>query len=62
MNVNLNDRLTLTIKEALAVTGISRSKFYDEMGAGRIKTIKVGRRVLITVDALRAWMSALEVA
>ncbi len=60
MNINLQDRLTLTVKEALTVTGIGRSKFYEEVGAGRIKVIKAGRRVLVPVEALRAWLKALE--
>jgi excisionase family DNA binding protein len=56
----IQDRLTLTIYEALRATGIGRTKFYEEVGAGRIKVVRVGRRVLVPVDGLRAWMKVLE--
>ena len=58
----IQDRLTLTIPEALKATGIGRTKFYEEVGAGRIKVVRIGRRVLVPVDGLRAWVKVLEEA
>ncbi len=40
------DRL-LSIEEAARVLGIGRTALYSEIGAGRIRSVKVGRRRLI---------------
>ncbi len=34
---------------------ISRSKIYEEIHAGRIQVMKVGRRTLISAEAAAAW-------
>ena len=46
------ERLSCTINEACQATGIGRTKLYEEMGAGRIQTAKVGRRRLVLVASL----------
>lgn len=45
------DRL-LSIAEAAEAAGISRTLLYAEIGAGRVRTIKVGRRRLVPASAL----------
>lgn len=35
--------------------GIGRVKAYDEIKCGRLKTMKVGRRTLITQEAAAEW-------
>ena len=39
--------------------GIGRTNTYQEIAAGRLRAVKVGRRTLITQDAAEAWLSSL---
>jgi excisionase family DNA binding protein len=39
--------ITVTVTAALAVTGLGRTKFYELVKAGRIKTVAIGRRTLV---------------
>jgi excisionase family DNA binding protein len=39
--------------------GIGRTNAYQEITAGRLRALKVGRRTLITHDAAEAWLAAL---
>ena len=45
------DRL-LSIPEAAESLGIGRSALYGEIGAGRLRVIRIGRRVLIPSSAI----------
>lgn len=45
-------RLTCTIKEACKVSGMGRTKFYELIKGGELKTISVGRRRLVQVPSL----------
>jgi excisionase family DNA binding protein len=46
------DRLTCTVAEACAATGLGRTKLYELMGAGLITSSTIGRRRLIQVPSL----------
>jgi excisionase family DNA binding protein len=52
--------IVYTIPEAIQAAKISRTRLYQEIGAGRLKIIKSGRRTLISEWALRAWLERLE--
>jgi excisionase family DNA binding protein len=39
--------ITVTVPTALAVTGIGRTKFYELVKLGRIRTVAIGRRTLV---------------
>lgn len=54
--VTAPDRL-LSVDEATAALGIGRSRFYAEHEAGRIRTIKVGRRRLVPAAAIAAYIA-----
>jgi excisionase family DNA binding protein len=41
-----------SIKDVVTRTRLSRSKIYEELANGRLKSVKVGRRRLITESAL----------
>jgi hypothetical protein len=43
----------------LAWAGISRTKAYAEVKAGRLRLVKCGRRTLIRVDEAERWRDAL---
>lgn len=46
------DRL-YAIPEAAALLGVSRTALYDQLAAGRIRSVKVGRRRLVPGQAIR---------
>jgi len=52
--ISFRDRLSCTIPEACAATGLGRTKLYEEIGAGRVQTRKFGTRTLIVVASLVA--------
>lgn len=49
-------------EDAASVLGISRSGLYREMREGRLPSVKVGRRRMVTVEAIEAWLAALPAA
>ena len=52
MNRQQPQPLTVRIPEACRITGIGRSKLYELIKEGQIRTIKVGAITLIPVCAL----------
>lgn len=48
--------LTVRIREACRLTGIGRSKLYELIRAGEIRTIKVGAITLLPMTSLRAFL------
>ena len=62
MNKDLAGREALSIDEAAAAAGIGRTLLYDLLKAGEgPKTIKIRRRRIIRVEALREWLQEREV-
>ena len=51
--------LSVTIPDACTMTGLGRSKLYELLASGEIRSGKAGRRRLIPVDALREWVDSL---
>lgn len=51
------DRLLLRPTEFADAVGISRSKAYELIAAGKVPSIKIGESVRVPVDALRAWIA-----
>lgn len=52
------ERLTRTVDEAAALLGISRNTAYDMAAAGRLPTIRMGRRLLVPKAALEKLLQA----
>jgi hypothetical protein len=52
--------ITVAIKVALRLIGISRSKFYQELAAGEFRTIKCGRRRLVLVQSIKDYIDRRE--
>jgi excisionase family DNA binding protein len=46
------ERLTCSVKEAVEVTNISRSRIYELIKSGQLETRQQGRRRLISVPGL----------
>ena len=53
------DPLTVTVKDALAMIGIGRTKFYAMVASGQITTITIGRRRLVHMASLKLLASGL---
>jgi excisionase family DNA binding protein len=49
----------LSVEEFCRRYSIGRTKAYQELGAGRLRARKVGKRTLITEDDAEAWLSRL---
>lgn len=54
------ERLSYTVDEACAVTGLNRNAIYRAITLGQISTFKVGRRRMVSTRALRAFIEARE--
>lgn len=50
-------KLLLSIRETCQAVGLSHVSVYHEIAAGRLASCKIGRRRLITPEAIRAWIS-----
>lgn len=48
--------LAVPIAEAARLSGCGRSTLYLEIKSGNLKIRKVGRRTIVALDDLRAWL------
>lgn len=46
--------LAYSVNDAIRLTSIGRTKLYELIGQGRLKSVRIGGRVLIPADSLRA--------
>jgi excisionase family DNA binding protein len=56
------ERLAFSIEEAAETLGVSRDHIYDLLRTGQLRSIKSGRRRLITRGAIEAYLALLESA
>jgi excisionase family DNA binding protein len=54
-----NERRFLTLQDFCRRYAIGRTKAYEEIAAGRLKIVKVGRSTRIPLDAAKAWEALL---
>jgi len=57
---NTQRTLAVAPAEAARLLGVSRTRLYEELCAGSIPSFHLGRRRLIRIAALEAWMAARE--
>jgi excisionase family DNA binding protein len=50
------DRL-LSVAEAAAALGLGRSLLYTEIASGRLRSLRVGRRRLVSAGAIREYIA-----
>lgn len=51
--------ITLQIPEAVKASGLSRSRIYEALRSQELRAIKAGRRTLIPVRELEAYLASL---
>jgi excisionase family DNA binding protein len=56
---DIANRLCYPAKEAWHLLGIKRSKFYEEVNAGRIRVKRIGRRLVIPANSLKTYLDNL---
>ena len=50
--------ISMTIPDAVKASGLGRSKLYELIGEGKLKTAKIGQRRLVLADSLRELVDA----
>jgi excisionase family DNA binding protein len=48
--------LAVSVGEAARLAGVSRTMLYQALRSGALKSLKIGSRRLITIEALGAWL------
>ena len=48
--------VTITVSDALKVSSLGRTKFYELLRAGEIKSVRVGTRRLISFESLKRFL------
>jgi excisionase family DNA binding protein len=56
MQQDVSGKLAYSIAELPGIVSLGRSHIYQEIRAGRLRTVKAGRRTLVLADDLRAWL------
>ena len=54
-----SDRIACDVRDATAISGLARSRLYELMKEGRVERIKDGKKTLILVESLRAYLESL---
>jgi excisionase family DNA binding protein len=57
---HLDGRATITIAQAAQVLGVGRTAAYEAARRGELPTRRLGRRLLVPVPALLAWLGTHE--
>lgn len=52
-------KLIYSIDEAAASLSLGKTKLYEELGKGKIKAIKIGRRTMIPTECLKQYIDTL---
>lgn len=51
-----NTKVTLTVPEAARLIGISNPKMYELVRAGKVRNVRVGKKILISRKSLMDWL------
>lgn len=51
-----NERLTVTVQEAAKLLGLGRDKTYALVACGRLRSVKVGKRIVIPRREVEAFL------
>ena len=54
----MTEPLAVSISQAALISSCGRSTLYAEIAKGNLKICKVGRRTIVAMDDLRAWLAS----
>ena len=52
------DRICLSVAETAQRLGLCQPTIWAEIARGRLRVARVGRRVLVQMSSIRAWLAA----
>jgi excisionase family DNA binding protein len=58
--VENNQKLSYTVEDAALATSLTRSRLYQAIASGDLKSVKAGRQRLVTRKALQDYLAKLE--
>lgn len=61
-NARRDEALAVSPAEAARRSGLGRTTIYAALKGGELRSLKIGARRLILVDALKAWLASHEIA
>lgn len=56
MGPNETERLSYTVPQLIAVTGLSRNRIYAAIASGALRSFKDGKRRMISAEAAREYI------
>ena len=57
--VNTLDPILVPIDDGAKIIGVKRTKFYSIVKEGSIPLVKIGRKSLVSVEALKAYVTSI---
>ncbi len=62
MDPTTTPRAAWSLPEFLTRYQVTRTRAFEDMKAGRLQRVRIGRRILIPVEAAEAWWQSLQTA
>jgi excisionase family DNA binding protein len=59
MELDMHDKLALSVEQAADAAPVGRTKLYEAIRDGRLKTRKSGRRTVILIDDFKQFLNSL---
>jgi excisionase family DNA binding protein len=53
------EQIAVSVEEAGKLAGVGRTTIFKELRDGRLKGRKIGRRTVVPIDELNAWLTSL---
>ena len=52
----MNEKKNLTVEETMKYLGVSRSTIYELVNSKGFPSFRIGKKILVNVDALQEWI------
>ena len=59
---DISQRITVSVSEAMAALGISKSSMYELLNSNSIRSIHLGKKRLIILASIHEWIEGMEAA
>jgi excisionase family DNA binding protein len=53
----MNERLNVSLAEACQLVGIGRTRLYEYINDGELRTVRIGKRRLVPMDAIHDFVA-----